>query len=118
MNARHVPFPGRNHDEPANADDAAPDPYSFIATLQRIGAGCGSDDRPWPEPNLPIGRRIQLADGDCALAGLRVLHEMLLAAERSRQHGGQEHDVGPRVMEGLMMACLELGTHAAERVHP
>jgi len=73
---------------------------------------------PWPEPNLPIGRRIQLSDGDCALAGLRIVHEMLLAAERSRQIGGPEHDVGPRVMEGLMMACLELGTHAAERVRP
>ncbi|WP_312737499.1 hypothetical protein [Stenotrophomonas sp.] len=120
MNAKHVPFPGRNHDDPTstNADDAAPDPHSFIASLQRIGAGAGSDGHPWPEPGLALGRRIQLADGDCALAGLRIVHEVLLAAERSRQNGGPEHDVGPRVMEGLMMACLELGTHAAERVRP
>ena len=118
MNAKHVPFPGRNHDEPANADDAFRDPNSFITTLRRIGAGYGSDGQPWPESNLPIGRRIQIADGDCALAGLRVLHEVLLAAERCRRNGGPEHDVGERVMEGLMLACLALGTHAAERVHP
>ncbi|HCR32419.1 MAG TPA: hypothetical protein DIV57_03490 [Stenotrophomonas sp.] len=118
MNAKHVPFPGSGHNDPANTEDAAPDPHGFIANLQRIGAGCGSDGLPWPEPNLPIGRRIQLSDGDCALAGLRIVHEMLLAAERSRQIGGPEHDVDPRVMEGLMMACLELGTHAAERVRP
>ncbi|HCR32422.1 MAG TPA: hypothetical protein DIV57_03505 [Stenotrophomonas sp.] len=118
MNAKHLPFPGSGHNDPANSEDAAPDPHGFIANLQRIGAGCGSDGLPWPEPNLPIGRRIQLADGDCALAGLRIVHEVMLAAERSRQHGGPEHDVGPRVMEGLMMACLELGTHAAERVRP
>lgn len=118
MNAKHVPFPGRNHDDPANADQTASYPHGLIAALQRIGAGTGSDGRPWPEPNLPIGRRIQLADADCALAGLRIVHEVMLAAERSRQNGRPEHDVGPRVMEGLMMACLELGTHAAERVRP
>ncbi|WP_313204132.1 hypothetical protein [Stenotrophomonas sp.] len=118
MNAKHVPFPSSGHNDPANTEDTASDPHGFIANLQRIGAGCGSDGGPWPEPNLPIGRRIQLADGDCALAGLRIVHEVMLAAERSRQHCGPEHDVGPRVMEGLMMACLELGTHAAERVRP
>jgi len=42
----------------------------------------------------------------------------MLTTERSGQNGGPEHDVGPRVMEGLMMACLERGTHAAERVRP
>lgn len=75
MNAKHVPFPGRNHDDSTstNADDAAPDPHSFIATLQRIGAGAGSDGHPWPETGLALGRRIQLADGDCALAGLRIV---------------------------------------------
>jgi len=118
MNAKHVPFPGSGHNDPANTEDAVPDSHGFIANLQRIGAGASSDAHPWPEPKLPIGRRIQLADADCALAGLRIVHEVMLAAERSRQHGGPEHDVGPRVMEGLMMACLELGTHAAERVRP
>ncbi len=54
----------------------------------------------------------------CALAGLRIVHEVMLATERSRQNGGPEHDVCPRVMEGLMMACLELGTHAVERGRP
>jgi hypothetical protein len=45
------------------------------------------------------GRRMALADADCALAGLRVALEMLLAAERVRQNGPRP-STWATVMEG------------------
>ncbi len=45
------------------------------------------------------GRRIALADTECSLAGLRVVLEILLAAQRARENGELEQYVGPRVME-------------------
>jgi hypothetical protein len=42
------------------------DPNAFVATLHRIGTG---------------------AAADCALAGLRVMTELMLAAERTRRNG-------------------------------
>jgi len=59
-----------------------------------------------------------LADADCALAGLRVVQEVLLAAERTRQNGAPQEYVGDRVMEGLMLACLGLCTQASTRLQP
>ena len=46
------------------------------------------------------GRRLALADTDCSLSGLRVVLEILLAAQRARENGELEQYVGPRVMEG------------------
>lgn len=54
-----------------------------------------------------------LADADCALSGLRVVLEMLLAAERTRQNGEPERYVGDRVMKGLVIVCQSLCVQAA-----
>jgi hypothetical protein len=52
------------------------------------------------------------------LSGLRVVLEMLLAAERTRQNGEPEEYVGDRVMEGLVMACQSLCAQAVGRLQP
>lgn len=102
----------------AAASDPALDSNSLVAILHSIGAGGASDGRPWPERQLLPGRRIALADADCALAGQRVVQEILLAAERARQNGDPDQYVGDRVMEGLAMACLALTVFIQERVRP
>ncbi|HGM5035059.1 TPA: hypothetical protein ACKPZU_000805 [Stenotrophomonas maltophilia] len=105
--------------DPANADhekDPSPYPLGFVATLHRIGAGAAADGQPWPERNLSLGRSMQMADADCALGGLRVVAELMLAAERTRQNGTDEEYVGDRVMEGLKMACVSLTVMATERL--
>lgn len=94
------------------------DPLGFIATLDRIGKGAAADGQPWPERHQMPGRRMALADADCALTGLRVALEMLLAAERVRQNGPDEEYVGDRVMEGLMMASLSLTAQVSARMRP
>jgi len=104
--------------EPAiddHEDDLFPDPNSFIATLRRIGAGAAADGQPWPELHLSLGRRMQMADADCALCGLRTVAEMALAGERSRQNGAREDCLDDRSMEGLLMAVLSLTILATER---
>lgn len=108
---------------PANADVPseaahAHDPLGFIATLDRIGKGAAADGQPWPERHQMPGRRMALADADCALTGLRVALEMLLAAGRVRQNGPDEEYVGDRVMEGLMMASLSLTAQVSARMRP
>jgi len=103
-----------DHDH--NGDDApSPDPNSFVATLRRIGAGAAADGQPWPELHLSLGRRMQMADADCALCGLRTVAEMALAGERSRQNGAREECLDDRSMEGLLMAVLSLTILATER---
>jgi len=105
--------------DPANADhedDPATDPNGFVATLRRIAAGAGADGQPWHERNLSLGRRMQLADADCTLGGLRAVAEMALAEERTRQNGAPEQRLGDRQMEGLLMAVLSLTVMASERV--
>ncbi len=59
-----------------------------------------------------------LSDADCALTGQRIVQEILLAAERTRQNGEPEQYVGDRVMEGLVMADLALTAFIHERVRP
>ncbi|WP_409460102.1 hypothetical protein ACK1O1_11100 [Stenotrophomonas maltophilia] len=108
---------------PANADEPAVPPAptdatTFIANLNRIGDGAAADGQPWPERYLLPGRRLALADADGALAGLRVVHEILLAAERTRQNGEPDQYVGDRIMEGLKLACLALGAQAVVRLQP
>lgn len=108
---------------PADAgEDTEPspalDPTTLVATLRRIGTGAAADGQPWPERHQLPGRCMALADADCALAGLRVVQEVLLAAERTRQNGAPEEYVGDRVMEGLMLACLALCTQASTRLQP
>ncbi|PJL07877.1 hypothetical protein B9Y72_13490 [Stenotrophomonas maltophilia] len=108
---------------PADADEdteSSPslDPTTLVATLRRIGTGAAADGQPWPERYQLPNRCMALADADCALAGLRVVQEVLLAAERTRQNGAPEEYVGDRVMEGLMLACLALCTQASTRLQP
>ncbi|MBA0449790.1 hypothetical protein [Stenotrophomonas maltophilia] len=106
---------------PAGDEPPAPaspaNPNTFISNLNRIGTGAAADGQPWPERYLLPGRRLALADADCALAGLRVVHELLLAAERTRQNGEPGEYVGDRVMEGLKLACLALDAQAIARLH-
>ncbi|MNI89946.1 hypothetical protein D3C73_1474160 [compost metagenome] len=92
------------------------DTNTLIANLKRIGKGAAADGQPWPERHQLPGRCMALADADCALAGLRVVQEVLLAAERTRQNGEPEDYVGDRVMEGLMLACLALSAQAVGRL--
>jgi len=105
-------------------DDGSPqaapavDRNTFIANLNRIGSGAAADGQPWPERHQLPGRCPALADADCALSGLRVVLEMLLAAERTRQNGAPEEYVGDRVMEGLVMACQSLCAQAVGRLQP
>lgn len=99
------------------ARPAAADPTSFAATLRRIGRGAAANGQPWPEQHPLPTRRMQLADADCAVAGLRVVQELLLAAERVRQSGNDEECLGDRVMEGLIMACVALSAQVGDRLH-
>ncbi|WP_459041794.1 hypothetical protein [Stenotrophomonas sp. PSU-St19] len=116
MTQPHSPTPHPIYDSPANGP--ALDPNTLIALLHSIGAGAASDGQPWPERHQMPGRRIALADTDCSLAGLRVVLEILLAAQRARENGELEQYVGPRVMEGLIMAGLGLTAHAIDRMRP
>lgn len=59
-----------------------------------------------------------LSDADCALTGQRIVQEILLAAERTRQNGEPDQYVGDRVMEGLVMADLALTAFIHERMRP
>ncbi|MHC1662812.1 hypothetical protein [Stenotrophomonas maltophilia] len=105
--------------DPANTEperDAPTNPNGFVSTLRRIGKGAAADGQPWPERHQLPGRCLQLADADCALAGLRVVAELMLAAERTRQNGAPEEYVGDRVMEGLKMACVALTAQVTERL--
>ena len=76
--------------------DIPPDPNNLTALLHRIGLGAAADGQPWPERHQLPGRCLALADSDGALAGLRIVNEILLAAERARQNGGPEHRGRPR----------------------
>lgn len=109
-------FPPTGH-APANADVAG-EPITFVAQLCGIDSGGASDGRPWPERQLNPGRCMALADADCALAGLRTVHAILLAAERARQDGGTDQDVGDHVIEGLIQASRALGLYAGLNVRP
>jgi hypothetical protein len=80
---RIAPATGGGPPEHAAATIRTPSSPRF----DRIGKGAAADGQPWPERHQMPGRRMALADADCALAGLRVALEMLLAAERVRQNG-------------------------------
>ena len=116
MTKHYSPAPTPIQEAPSS--EPRPDPNSLIALLHSIGAGAASDGQPWPERHLQNGRQMALADADCALAGQRIVHEILLAAERARQSGDPDQYVGDRVMEGLAMACLALTVFIQERVRP
>ncbi|KAF1016872.1 MAG: hypothetical protein GAK31_00131 [Stenotrophomonas maltophilia] len=122
MNATEFP-PLHAHHDPADAERRAaqvpePDRLTLVAALKQIATGAAADGQPWPERHQLPGRRMALADADCALAGLRVVQELLLAAERTRQNGEPDDYVGDRVMEGLMMACVALSAQVGERLRP
>ncbi|HDS1124857.1 TPA: hypothetical protein QDZ60_002156 [Stenotrophomonas maltophilia] len=109
-------YRGPTHPDEPSAPPTSANATTFIAHLNRISNGAAADGQPWPERHLLPGRRLALADADGALAGLRVVHEILLAAERTRQNGEPEEYVGDRVMEGLKLACLALGSQAGVRL--
>lgn len=120
MNGSDLSHP-HAYSDPANAEDAPDslptgDTNTLIANLKRIGKGAAADGQPWPERHQLPGRCMALADADCALVGLRVVQEVLPAAERTRQNGEPEDHVGDRVMEGLMLACLALSAQAVGRL--
>lgn len=94
------------------------DPNSLIAILRSIGGRAASDGQPWPERHHLRSRQMAMADADCALAGQRIVQEILLAAERAHQNGDPDQYVGDRVMEGLVMASLALTAFIQERVRP
>jgi len=106
MTTPHSPPPRPIQEAPSAAP--ALDPNSLIAILHAIGAGAAADGQPWPERHHLRSRQMALSDADCALTGQRIVQEILLAAERTRQNGEPEQYVGDRVMEGLVMADLAL----------
>lgn len=117
MNASEFP----HQHAPANADEGHGipfDPNSLMTLLHRIGLGAAADGQPWPERHQLPGRCLALVDADGALAGLRIVQEIVLAAERARQNGGPDQYVGDRVMEGLKLAALALTSHAIYCLHP
>jgi len=122
--ARKEPAMTKPHSPPPRPIQEAPspapalDPNSLIAILHSIGGGAASDGQPWPERQHLRSRQMALADADCALAGQRIVQEILLAAERARQNGDPDQFVGERVMEGLAMASLALTAFIQERVRP
>lgn len=118
MNASDASFPPSAH-APANADTTeAADPTALVAVLRRISTGAAADGQPWPEHHLLPGRRMAMADAECALAGLRTVQDVLLAAEWARQDGGPGQDVGDAVVEGLIQACRALTAQASLRLRP
>ncbi|MHB9786302.1 hypothetical protein ACODUO_07635 [Stenotrophomonas maltophilia] len=118
MTTPHSPPPRPIQEAPSPSPEPPQDPNTLIAALHSIGSGAASDGRPWPERHPLRGRQMALADADCALAGQRIVQEVALAAERTRQNGAPEQFVGDRVMEGLLMANLALTSLIQERVRP
>ncbi len=116
MTTPHSPPPRPIQEAPSAAP--ALDPNSLIAILHAIGAGAAADGQPWPERHHLRSRQMALSDADCALTGQRIVQEILLAAERTRQNGEPRQYVGDRVMEGLVMACQSLCAQAVGRLQP
>ncbi|WP_151960736.1 hypothetical protein [Acinetobacter bereziniae] len=116
MTTPHSPPPRPIQQAPSAAP--ALDPTSLIAILHPIGAGAAADGQPWPERHHLRSRQMALSDADCALTGQRIVQEILLAAERTRQNGEPDQYVGDRVMEGLVMADLALTAFIHERMRP
>ncbi|WP_171954932.1 hypothetical protein [Stenotrophomonas geniculata] len=116
MTTPHSPPPRPIQEAPLSAPALYPN--SLIAILHAIGAGAAADGQPWPERHHLRSRQMQLSDADCALTGQRIVQEILLAAERTRQNSEPEQYVGDRVMEGLVMADLALTAFIHERVRP
>ncbi|HBS56485.1 MAG TPA: hypothetical protein DEA38_12285 [Stenotrophomonas sp.] len=88
----------------------------MMALLRKISATAAVDGFPWPEGYLLPGGHLGLTDADRTLVGLRVVQEIMLAAERSRHHDDDAEYVGDHVMDGLMQACIALSAHAASRI--
>ncbi|WP_414496114.1 hypothetical protein [Stenotrophomonas maltophilia] len=114
MTTPHSPRPRPIQEAPSPAP--ALDPTCLIAVLHAIGAGAAADGRPWPERHLLRSRQIAMSDADCAATGQRIVQEILLAAERTRQNGEPEQYLGDRVMEGLVMADMALTAFIHERM--
>lgn len=101
----------------AEADENECHTERMMALLRKISAAAAVDGFPWPEGYLLPGGHLGLTDADRTLVGLRVVQELVLAAERSRQDGEAEY-VGDRIMDGLMQACIALSAHAATKIRP
>ncbi len=100
------------------ADEIQCDPARLMALLQKISAGAPAGGFLWPEGCFLSRGHVGLTEADRILAGLRVVQEVVLAAERSRGHDDADEYVGDRFMTSLMQACIALSAHAASRIHP
>jgi len=100
------------------ADDIERHPDRMMALLRKISAAAAVDGFPWPEGYLLPGGHLGLTDADRTLVGLRVVQELVLAAECTRQDGEADEYVGDRIMEGLMQAGIALSAHAATKIRP
>jgi hypothetical protein len=87
----------------------------MIALLRKVSE-TAADDFPWPQGYPPACRHLPRTDAEGTLAGLRVVQELMLAAERSR-HIDDEY-VGDPVMDGLMQACIALSAHTVTKLLP
>lgn len=102
----------------AAADEIERHSEKMTALLRKVSAAAAVDGFPWPEGYLLPGAHLGLTDADRTLVGLRVVQELVLAAERSREDGEAGEYVGDRIMEGLMQACIALSAHAATKIRP
>ena len=100
------------------ADEIERHPDRMMALLRKISAAAAVDGFPWPEGYLLPGGHLGLTDADRTLVGLRVVQEIMLAAERTRQNGDVQEHVGDRVMEGLMLACIGLCAQVSAQLQP
>lgn len=89
---------------------------TLLDCLRRIRQGEGADGQPWPRGRHSPGQRMTLERIDRATAGLTLLLELLHAIERVRVDGGQEHQVGDSVREGLLLACRGLSEYVGSQL--
>ncbi|HEL5400730.1 hypothetical protein [Stenotrophomonas maltophilia] len=99
-------------------EEPTPPALSFLAELRRIRAVDAANGQPWPETELPPGRRMALARADRAASGLTLLLECLHAVERTRQGGGPDQQLGDNVVDGLLLACRGLSEHVEAQLRP
>lgn len=91
--------------------EPAPTP-AFFAALDAIRHGDCANGQRWTEARQSFVTACDLAAVSRTLHGLRVVLDLLHAAERSRQTAEEDQQFGSFVVDGLMVAARELATHA------
>lgn len=89
----------------------APTP-AFFAALDTIRHGDCANGQRWTAARQSFVTACDLAATSRTLHGLRVVLDLLHAAERSRQSAEEDEHFGNFVVDGLMVAARELATHA------